>query len=424
MTKDTNQQNGARVYARPSAASLWRLPQPIGPRTVVRWLLVLAAIALVGWIISRAGSSATPFVVGLALAYLLLPLVRRLDRFMPRWASILVVYVLGIGAIALAINYIVPPVANQIGQFIANVPEYIRSAEEEFNKQIPQLRQRLSPEIEAQVNQQIETVQQTIRNNATTYAQNIGTFLFSSVVTLFQTIAFIIGFLVIPFFLFYVLVDADAAPNAIDRVLHPRIRSDFWNIWGIVDGVVGRYIRGQLLLGLVIGGATFLGLTALRLLNIDIPYVVLLSIVAGFGELIPVVGPIISAIPAILVAIGQGPDAVLAVIAVFVIIQQLENQVLVPRIVGNTLRLHPALLMALLVVAAAVGGLGLVIVSAPLAAMGRDVFVYMHRRLREPPWSPERAIAGLAVDEGEVTPRREPARTTDVSGNPTKRAAG
>lgn len=422
MNKDTSQQHGARVYTRPSTASLWRLPQPIGPRTVVRWLLVLAAIALVGWIISRAGSSATPFVVGLALAYLLLPLVRRLDRFMPRWASILVVYVLGIGAIALAINYIVPPVANQIGQFINNAPEYIQAAEDEFEKQIPRLRQQLSPEVEAQVNQQIETVQQTIRNNATTYAQNIGTFLFSSVITLFQTIAFIIGFLVIPFFLFYVLVDADAAPNAINRVLHPRIRADFWNIWGIVDGVVGRYIRGQLLLGLVIGGATFLGLSVLRLFGFDIPYVVLLSIVAGFGELIPVVGPIISAIPAILVVIPN-PSTVLAVIAVFVIIQQLENQVLVPRIVGNTLRLHPALLMALLVIAAGVGGLGLVIVSAPLAAMGRDMFVYVHRRLREPPWSPERAVEGLSVDEAETAPRSESARTADVSGTPTKRAA-
>jgi len=424
MNKDTNQQHGARVYTRPSAASLWRLPQPVGPRTVVRWLLVLAALALVGWIISRAGSSAMPFVVGVALAYLLLPLVRRLDRFMPRWASILVVYMLGIGVIALGINYIVPPVANQVGQFINNVPDYIRGAEDEFNKQVPQLRQRLSPELQAQVDQQIQTVQQTIRGNATTYAQNIGTFLFSSIIALFETIAFIIGFLVIPFFLFYVLVDADAAPNAINQVLHPRIRADFWNIWGIIDGVLGKYIRGQLLLGVVIGAATFLGLSTLRLFNIDIPYVVLLSLVAGFGELIPVVGPIISAIPAILVAIREGPDAVLAVIAVFVIIQQLENQVLVPRIVGNTLRLHPALLMALLVIAAAVGGLLLVIVSAPLAAMGRDVFVYVHRRLREPPWSPERAIVGLSVDEAETTLRREPVRTADVSGTPTKRAAG
>jgi predicted PurR-regulated permease PerM len=69
-----------------------------------------------------------------------------------------------------------------------------------------------------------------------------------------------------------------------------------------------------------------------------------------------------------------------------------ENQVLVPRIVGNTLKLHAALLMALLVIASQIGGLLLVILSAPLAAIGRDIFLYLHQRLREPPVPPAAAI--------------------------------
>ena len=156
---------------------------------------------------------------------------------------------------------------------------------------------------------------------------------------------------------------------------------------------------------------SFIGLTVLNLVfGFDIPYIALLAIIAGVGELIPVVGPILSAIPAVIAAFGAGErwvTAVIAVIILYVVIQQVENQVLVPRIVGNSLRLHPAMLMALLVVAASVGGLGLVILSAPLAAISRDVFVYLHRRLREPPQSPAQAIAGLVIGD-DVQPSARP----------------
>ena len=107
---------------------------------------------------------------------------------------------------------------------------------------------------------------------------------------------------------------------------------------------------------------SFIGLTVLNLVfNFNIPYTSLLAIIAGVGELIPVVGPILSAIPAIIAAFGAGGNwvtAVIAVIVLYVVIQQVENQVLVPRIVGNNLKLHPAMLMALLVVAASAGGWG------------------------------------------------------------------
>lgn len=409
-------QQKVRVYPVPPTrtTSAWRVPEPIGPRTVVRWLLVFAAIALVTWILRRAGASITPFIIGLGFAYLLLPLVKRLDRYMPRWASILVAYLVGLGVLALGFTYIVPPAVNQISQFVRNVPEYIQTVEADIRTRFIELQGQVSPEVQEQIDQQIASVQETIRNNATEYAQQVGAFLFASVITLFQTLAFIIGFLVIPFFLFYLLIDVDRLPNTVNRTLHPRIRADFWNLWRIFDNVLGSYIRGQLILAAVIGGTVFIGLTALNLIfGFEIPYVMLLSIVAAFGELIPVIGPILSAIPAVLLALQQGPTAALVVVVLFVIIQQLENQVLVPRIVGNTLRLHPAILMALLVIAAAVGGLFLVIISAPLTAMLRDVFVYAHRRLREPPVLPHEAIEGLVAAEELDAPDRAGVRVSE-----------
>lgn len=392
------------IKARPSAAP----PEPNWGRilrTVARVALVLGALWLVGWILWNAGATLTPFIIGLVLAYLLLPIVKRLDRFMPRWASITTVYLVGLILLELVFVFVVPRAVDQISAFARNVPDWFNSANAFVIEQIDRFNRNASDEVRAQVNTQVQNIQGILQRNATTYAQNVASFLFTSIQGVFATITFLLGFLVIPFFLFYILLDTSKIPNAINGLLHEKIRADFWNIWQIVDGIFGRYIRGQLILGLIIGSASFIGLTALNLFfGFDIPYTVLLAIIAGFGELIPVVGPILSAIPAIAAALAAPSPlgAVTAVIILYVLIQQLENQILVPRIVGNTLRLHAAILMALLVIAGGVGGLFLVILSAPLAAIGRDVFVYLHRRLREPPQPPALAIQGLLLEQQEV----------------------
>jgi predicted PurR-regulated permease PerM len=385
-------------------------------RTLARWALVIGALWLVGWILWQSGATLTPFIIGLVMAYLLLPIVKRLDRYMPRWASITCVYLVGLILIELVIVFVVPPAVDQVSQFGRNVPIWFEDTNDFVNQRIQEFQRTASPEVQEQVNTQVQNIQTTLQRNATTYAQRIGSFVLNSILSIFATISFLLGFLIIPFFLFYILLDTNKLPTAINTLLHPKIRADFWNIWQIVDGVLGRYIRGQLVLGLIIGAASFIGLTVLNMLGFDINYTVLLAIIAGVGELIPVVGPILSAIPAIIVAIAGGPSSIGAVIVLYVLIQQLENQILVPRIVGNTLKLHAAILMALLVIAAAVGGLLLVILSAPLAAIARDVFIYLHRRLSEPPLPPEAAIVGLLPEPEPPKPAKESKRIASSEG--------
>jgi predicted PurR-regulated permease PerM len=390
---------GKHIYeVEPEPQADWR-SEPPSIRTLARWALGVAAFYLVFWLLLRAGAALLPFVIGLLLAYLLQPIVNRLDRHMPRWAAILIVYLVGLAVLALAFMFIVPPVVEQINQFVRTVPERAEQVQVSVQRTIDEFQRTASDEVREQINQQVRNVQQTLQRNATTYAQQIGEFLFTGVLSFFQTIAFLIGFLVIPFFLFYTLNGTPQLPAVVNNVLHPKIRADFWNIWRILDRLMGSYVRGQLILGIIIGVTTFIGLWALKLFGYDISYTVLLSILAGIGELIPFLGPILSAIPAIIVAFGDGLSAVLAVIVLYVIIQQVESQVLVPRIVGNVLRLHPAVLLVLFVLGAAVGGLLLVILAPLLAAIARDIFIYLHRRLREPPQPPEMAIAGLLEDE-------------------------
>ena len=389
---------------------------PVVLRTAARWALVVGVVALIVWLLYRAGATVAPFIFGFVLAYLLLPIVKRLDRILPRWGSITAVYLVGFILFELALIFIVPPAANQVSQAIRNAPEWFQEANAFVNTQIAQFQASASPEVREQVDTQVRNIQGTLQSNASSYAQRVAAFLAGAILGIFDTLTFLFGFLVVPFFLFYLLNDSDKLGTTIDRFLYRRVRADFWNIWRIVDSTLGQYIRGQLLLGLVIGIVSFLGLNALNLFfGFDIPYTVVLALVAAVGELIPVVGPILAAIPAVAVALGGGWQATVAVIVLYVLIQQLENQILVPRIVGNTLRLHPAVLLALLVIAGGVGGLPLVILAAPLAAIGRDVVTYLYRRLSEPPAPPEIAAAGLVPEEVDRRPARRARVVTSQS---------
>jgi predicted PurR-regulated permease PerM len=368
-------------------------------RTAARWAMVTAVVVGIAVILRLSGNALTPFIIGLVLAYLMLPLVNRLERHVPRWAAILLVYVLTFGALGLALAYIIPPAIAQINQLIGNIPQWYQSGQSEFQSLINRFQSEATPDIQQRVQAQVAQLQRTIEQNATAYTQRVASLLFTSVIRIFQTLTFLLGFVIIPFFLFYVLLDSKRLPKSLDRMLHPAIRTDVWNILHIVDAIFGKYIRGQLILGLIIGAMSFVGLFVLNIAGFHVQYTVLLAIVAGIGELIPVIGPVLTAIPAIIVGALDSARTALAVTILYIFIQQTENQVLVPRIVGNTLKLHAAILMALLVIASQIGGLLLVILVAPLAAIGRDVFLYLYQRLQNPPVAPALALRRV-LDDG------------------------
>jgi AI-2E family transporter len=110
----------------------------------------------------------------------------------------------------------------------------------------------------------------------------------------------------------------------------------------------------------------------------------LLGIISGFTEVIPVIGPILGAVPGVLIAAFSGDwTLLLKVLAVYVGVQQLENNLLVPKIQGDSVQLHPAIIMVALVVGSQVAGLVGLIVAVPVTAIMRDLFLYMYRRFAE-----------------------------------------
>ncbi len=360
-------------------------------RHIGRWLLIVVSLYLIGWLLVHAGSAVTPFIFGGVLAYLFLPLVNFFNRWLPRWLAILAVYLLTFGILVLAVALVIPPLIAQIADLIRSLPD-IATIQREANRLLDEYEQLLAslpPALQAEIQSAITSAAaeglNTLRANFVNYLQSIGQFLVNSVLSVVNTVTFLLGFFLIPFWLFYVLMDQRAGRDYLDQMIHPRLRADFWAMITIIDHDLSGYLRGQLILGTSVGLASWIGLTALNIAGMQVPYTVLLAVIAGVTELVPVIGPIIGAIPAILLGLADSPTTALAVTILYIVIQQLENHILVPRIIGESVGVHPAVLMVVLVVCSQVFGLLGAILSAPLSAMARDLFLYLYGRLSDPP---------------------------------------
>jgi predicted PurR-regulated permease PerM len=409
LAPPTEQSLAPADAAGPSVVAAGEALREAGPwlRKLGRWLLIGLALYALGWLLWSASPALTPFIFGLVLAYLLMPIVDRLDERLPRWLAILIVYIGGIGALAISISYIIPPVAGQVQDLFSRIPPADRLLDM-WNELVREYRVLVPDTFQQPIEDGLRSALRTAQTNLATYLQGVGTFLLTQVLNILNTVTFLVGFLIIPIWLFYVLNDRDQAGALIDRLLAPRIRPDFWNVWGLTNNVFSNYIRGQLILGLAVGVMVGAGLLLLRLIGFDVRYILLLAIVAGITELIPIIGPIIGAIPGVLVGFIAGESGLqtgLAVLVVYIVVQQLENNFLVPRIIGESVGVHPAILTVILIAMGQVFGLLGVILAAPLTAIARDLFVYVYRRLEG--YSAEAARRSITLE----APQKEAAAT-------------
>lgn len=347
---------------------------------VYRWLLVAGAVLVVGWLLWVARGSLFPFMLGLLVAYLLAPVVTAVERLIPgrgflararRPLAVVVVYLLFIGALVTLVMTFGPRLVNETLNLIDNAPTYVDAAREQFTSWEQKYEETVPPDMQVTIEENVDKVGEFLASAASTALE-----------TTFGTVRWFIGFLagvaLLPLWLFYVLKDDRKAMDFFYRLWPPAIQSDVRHIVGIADRVLGAYVRGQLFLGIVVGAVTFIGLFLL-----DVQYAGPLGILAGFFELIPILGPWLSFVAAAIVVLATDPGKIWLVAALFLAIQQLENTFLVPKIQGDAVEMNPAVIMVLLVVGGAVFGFLGIVVIVPLAAIARDVFVYVHRRLEE-----------------------------------------
>jgi predicted PurR-regulated permease PerM len=351
----------------------WLVPR------LLRYLMVAAAISLVLWLAWASRGALIPFLLGVIIAYVIYPAVELLARRLPsyetnpsfaRGLSVVTVYVAGLGVLTLLGFLFVPVVIDQVRDLIEDAPELVEDAQE----QLQDLGDWYEDHVPEDLREQIDTWRDDIAGAAGDLIKSVAerTLGFAT-----SSVSVVLGYLVVPFWVFYLLKDRDQGLRFFYGLFPPRYQEDARNCVMILHRTLGSYIRAQLLLGLIIGIITAIGL---RIMGIN--FAIGLGVIAGFTELVPIIGPILGFIPAIIIVLATEPEK-WWVVLFYIGVQQLENQLLVPRIQGHATNLHPAVILVLMVAAGHVAGfIGLVIV-VPLAAVLRNLFVYIYYRLKE-----------------------------------------
>jgi predicted PurR-regulated permease PerM len=370
--------NAERAWQR-----LWMRIRTITPRGAARLLLVLAALWGLARLLILSWGVLMPFVVGLAMAYLLLPLVNMLSRWLPRWAAVLAVFIGLIFTLVGAWTFIVPPLVSQLAALAQALP-----TGDQIQKFLTGLRQSwsaLEPQMQQEIGAVAESVFTTLRDSFLTSLQGMLNFVVGSLLTVFNLLGFVLGLVIVPFFIYYVLNDHAEIHPAVDRILPGWLRADFWAMVRIVDGNFSRYIRGQLVLVLIGAAATFLGLVILSVVGLQgVQYRLLLSIFAGLTVLIPYVGFVIAVLAAFGVGAFSSWQTALAMAVVVFIVKQVVDTLFYPIVVGRSVHLHEAIVLLVLVILSEFGFIW-VILAPPVAAAARDLFLYAYGRLGDPP---------------------------------------
>lgn len=333
------------------------------------FLLILAGILffmLLFHIRENLKSILSPFVWAIVVAYLLDPLVNFIQRErLKRSLAILIVYLLVIGMFIIIGWSIVPAIIEETKKLIIDIPYYAEQIEEFLLIVRESSESQLPGSVNSLLENSIATVEDLIINGI----RNI----YLSVVSFFSGI---LNIVVVPVVTYYFLKDKEYFTKLIIQFIPKRWRTKIIEVAKDSDKVIGGFIKGRIIIAIFVGIFTVLGL---YLLGID--YAIIIGILTGIIDIIPYFGPVIAAIPAIIIAFFQSPIKVVWVIILLFIIQQVEGDIIAPKIMSSNVGLHPVIIIFSLLIGGTFFGIMGMILAIPATAtikvIGKHVINYI-----------------------------------------------
>ena len=301
-----------------------------------------------------------PFILAIALAYTLNPLIKQLcNKGIPRLWGVLMVYLTISVAIFIFSITLIPRMTAEVKNLIELLPKYGNETFEYFYD----LYLRYNKNVES-LPEEFVAVKDLLRINIDRFQDIVINLLSSITEALLSAFSKIIGIVLIPILAFYFLKDAEEFKKSLVLFIPSSCRREIMEIARDMDHVLGGFIRGQLIV------AAFVGLlTTIALLILDVNFAVLVGIIAGVANIIPYFGPIIGIVPGVLFAIMDSPIKALWVIVIFTIIQQIESAILSPKIVGESVGIHPLIVILALLIGGKFFGLLGLLIAVPVAGI-------------------------------------------------------
>lgn len=304
------------------------------------------------------GNVLTPFLVGGAIAYFMDPVADRLERLgLSRVASTTVISLTAIVIAILLVLAVIPTLASQLTQLVNSAPEIFTKLQTVLTERFPELLDNSSP-----VRQALVSIGETIKSRGGELAKTV----FESALSVINAVVFIV---VVPVVAFYLLLDWDRMVSKIDALLPRDHAPVIRDLAAQIDKVLAAFVRGQISVCLVMG--TYYAIT---LMLAGLEFGLIVGAIAGAITFIPYVGALVGGSLAIGLALFQfwgDPVSIGIVAGIFALGQFLEGNVITPRLVGNSVGLHPVwLLFALSAFGSAFGFVGMLVAVPVAAAMG------------------------------------------------------
>jgi predicted PurR-regulated permease PerM len=279
------------------------------------------------------------------------------QKRIPRLLGVLLLYLTFFGLIVFFLSLIVPVISSELSQLTQALPEFISN-----------------------ISGALERAQQTttsryfdffseIQNLLDSFSQFLQVSSSSALNLIINVFGGLLSFFAIIVISFYLSVMKQGVAGFIRSILPTKYEDYIISLWKRAEHKVGRWLQGQLLLALSVGLMVFVGLSLLK-----IKYALLLGIVAMILEIVPIVGPVISAIPGVILAFAQSPMLGIWVIVFYVVVQQVESHILAPLVLGKTLGLNPVTVIIALLVGGTLAGIIGILLSVPVAVIVVEIF--------------------------------------------------
>jgi predicted PurR-regulated permease PerM len=332
--------------------------RPDEPRDLIRYGLTGAALTLILlWTLYLAREALLLVYIAALLAIGIAPLAVNLERLrvagyrLPRWAAVLVIYIVIAGILVGIGSLVVPPLIEQATGLAADLPQML----DRFQQWL------IGLGILARPITVREAVEQSPVGGETAIGGLIG--------AVIGVAGGVFGVVTVAIVAFYLLMESDSLVRTFVRLFPRTMRAQAAEACQRVSTKVSAWLGGQLLLAAIIGVSAAIGLYLL-----GVPYFYVLALIAAVGETIPIVGPLLAAVPAVGVALTVSPAAALGVAVFFLVQQQIENHVLVPRIMSRQVGVSPVVVIVSLMVGGSLLGILGVILAVPTAAIVQVAF--------------------------------------------------
>lgn len=303
---------------------------------------------------------ASPFIISLIIAYLFNPLICDMESHgIKRAGGILIIYALLLGMVFVLCFYVAPEIVKDVGRLSSVMP----GINEGFNVRLQYLQERYTKTVLPYgIKSTIDSSIKGFENAVSQYIQSVVS----------HTISFlsrITNYILVPFLLYYFLKDYKRIGQKVELAVPRKYRKRIIHIWLSIDEAFGNYIRSQLILSAIVAS-----LTTASLIITGVDFAVMLGIINGITNIIPYFGPIIGAIPAIIVALLQSPQKAAYTTAAILIVQQIESGVIAPKITGDCVDLHPVTVILSLIAGGELFGLTGMILGVPAAAAIKIIY--------------------------------------------------